>query len=470
MECTVNIRTIAWIEEALASAGIRAQARIGERESETWRGATIDSRGECSGRLFFALRGERVDGHDYVRDAFSNGAVAAVIDRDGMSEGLIEDGVAHIVVPDTRVALQELSRSYRRSVDMRVIAVTGSGGKTTTKEYVRAVMRTMYRVHGSPGNYNSMIGVPLTLLDTEADTEYLVCEIGASQAGEIGFLADLILPDVGVITNIGDAHVGEFGTRDAIAGAKGELLDYIGEVGHAVLPRDDDYFDELHARAQGRVVSFGTTESSAFVLRDMRREKNGIEFTINGEPFTVATLGTYQALDACAAAAVGEICGVALSDASRAIASVVPGAGRGKITTVAGVTVVDESYNASPASMALSLDMLAESGGSHGVAVLGDMAELGKHSEELHMNIGRHIAGTGIPRVFWKGDRAGTVEKGIEQAGGDVDFIAFQDSKTLVDAVAQKVSSGDVVLIKASRTCELDAFAREFIARLHKRG
>lgn len=469
MECTVNIRTIAWIEEALVDAGISVKARIGERELAPWRGASIDSRGECAGRLFFALSGERVDGHDHVRDAFSNGAIAAVIDREDMSAGLCEDGIAHFIVPDTRSALQKLARSYRRCVDMRVIAITGSGGKTTTKEYAHAVIRTMHRVHSNPGNYNSTIGVPLTVLDTEEDAEYLVCEIGANQAGEIDFLADLILPDVGVITNIGDAHVGEFGSRDAIAAAKGELLDHIGETGHIVLPRDDDYFDVLRARAGGRVFTFGTTESSDYVVRDMRRNENGIAFTVNGEPFTVATLGQYHALNACVAAAVGEICGVALVDASRAIATVLPGAGRGKITTVAGVTVVDESYNASPASMALSLDMLAESGPAHSVAVLGDMAELGPRSEELHMSIGRHIAGAGIARVFWKGVNAGTVEKGIEEAKGEVEFASFENLESLADAVASGVSGGDVVLVKASRSCELDTFVHELIARLQKK-
>ena len=470
MECAMNIRTLAWIEETLVESGVGVDTHIGERQSAPWRGASIDSRGECTGRLFFALSGERTDGHEHVRSAFSAGAVAAIIDREGLSSGLEADGVPHFVVSDTLTALQKLARSYRDSVDIRVVAITGSGGKTTTKDYACAIMKTRYRVHSNPGNYNSTIGVPLTLLDTEEDAEYLVCEIGANRPGEIDFLARLVRADVGVITNIGDAHVGEFGSRDEIAAAKGELLDHISDNGSAVLPRDDDYFGVLRDRCDARLITFGCGTPADFLVRDVRRAQDGIAFSINDTAFSLTALGAYHALNACAAVAAAEASGIPMTDASRALDGMTPAPGRGRITRVAGVTIIDESYNASPASMALSLDMLADASPMGGTAVLGDMAELGSHSEELHVGIGRHIAHSGIGRVYWKGARAPEVRKGIEEADGAIEFMPVDDAEELVDAVTKKIRDGNVVLVKASRTVELDAFTVEFIARLRKRG
>jgi len=465
VECAVNVRTLAWIETALStSEGLLARARLAGRAEGAWRGAAIDSRGDCAGRLFFALSGGRTDGHRFVRDAYAAGAAAAVIDQAPLSEALAREGVAHFVVSDARAALTALASAWREHLDVRVVAITGSGGKTTTKELIRAAMRTRYRVHTSAGNYNSTIGVPLTLLDAEEDSEYLVCELGANQTGEIAQLSALVKPDTGVITNIGDAHVGCFGSRDAIAAAKGELLDALPAEASAVLPRDDTYFPALHARARARVTSFGLAAESDVRLSDVRVLEHGTEFRVAGVAFTLRSFGVYNALNACAAAAAADACGVPIEATRDALAELSPMAGRGRVHEAGGVLVVDESYNASPASTRLSLSMLAGLKAERRYAVLGDMRELGDYTRAGHEEVGRHVASLRIDKVFWKGEEAGAVAAGLAAAGGGAALERFEDAAALLSAVLSIIRPGDAVLVKGSRAIELDRLVEGIVA------
>lgn len=462
----MKTRTLEWVASILSRVdGLVAASALGEANQRAWLGAAIDSRADCSGRIFFAVRGEQTDGHNYVAAAHAAGSVAVVVDRADVGATLARDEIPHLVVRDSVEALQELARGYRDlGLDARVVAVTGSAGKTTTKEYIRAVMRSKYRVHSNPGNYNSLIGVPLTVLEAEEDSEYMISEVGANESGEIDFLAGLVRPDVGVITNVGDAHVGHFGSRDAIAAAKGELLDHISAGGTALLPRDDDYFDVLRSRARCKVVTFGTAGAD-FALDDVAVEGRRVTFTVNGEPFAVPALGSYNAMNACAAYAVGEICGVEPPRMREAFARVAPMPGRGRIHERGGVTIVDESYNASPASMALSLSMLAQvSDASRRIAVLGDMKELGEQSASGHEGVGRYAASLPLDEVWWVGEEAPHVRRGLE--GSAAVFRAFADVASAVAAAGKSVSPGDALLVKASRACELDRFVSDLLQLL----
>jgi UDP-N-acetylmuramoyl-tripeptide--D-alanyl-D-alanine ligase len=464
----VNVRSLEWVESVLAAAdGLLVAASLDDDvRSLRWDGAVIDSRLECSGRVFFAIAGERSDGHDFVKKAYAAGAVAAVVENEASARKLDEAKIPYLRVNSTVTALQELARAYRDRLDARVVAITGSAGKTTTKEYVRAVMRTRYRVHSNPGNYNSMIGVPVTVLQAEPDCEYLVSEVGANQAGEIDFLAGLLRPDVGVITNIGDAHVGEFGSRDAIARAKGELLDHIPAAGTAVLPHDDDYIDALRERARCRVLTFGGPGAD-YALSDVVAEPGQLRFTVNGKAVAVRALGSYNAANACAAFAVGEICGVEPERIGEAFAGVLPMPGRGRVIEQSGVTLVDESYNASPASMILSLSMLAElPGRSRRVAVLGEMKELGDEAPANHERIGRHAGAVGVDVLWWVGGLADRVRAGIEAEAARVAFRAFADVEAAIAASRGLLGDGDAVLVKASRACELDRFVSHCLEML----
>ncbi len=470
MACAVNIRTLEWVRDALEAAGelVRAGGADGA-SSAAWTGAAIDSRTDCSGRLFFALRGERTDGHRYAARAFEAGSAALIVSDEASTADLDARRAPYFLVRDTRRALQELARGYRSHLDARVVAVTGSSGKTTTKEYVRAVLRTKFRTHANAGNFNSLIGVPVTILEADEHCEYMVCEVGANHTGEVEFLGDLLRPDIGVITNIGDAHIGYFGSRDAIAREKGSLLAHVAEGGHAVLPRDDDYFEKLSAIVQGKVSSFGRSPAADFRLSNATFENGMLSFTVNGEPLSLSAVGDYNALNACAAFAVGDICGVDAARQREAFMSVRPMPGRGRVHFVAGVTLVDESYNASPASMRKSLAMLRSLPASRRVAVLGDMKELGGSTAELHRAVGDEIARIGIDALLWMGEQGAVVRDAIQAAGGTLDVELYGTVEPLVGALTTRLAAGDAVLVKGSRACALDECVAGVIEALSRR-
>jgi UDP-N-acetylmuramoyl-tripeptide--D-alanyl-D-alanine ligase len=462
MAGVLNTRSLAWISRALGKEGVDllVENGLGSGEDREWSGAAIDSRSECAGRLFFALHGEKTDGHRFVAAAYSSGCAAAVVDDGAVCPNLRRDGIPYLLVSDSRRALQELARTYRATLEVRVIAITGSAGKTTTKEYVRRIMKSRYRVFANPGNFNSMIGVPVTILETGSDNEYLVSEVGANQPGEVGFLSAMLRPEIGVITNVGDAHLGMFGTVENIARAKAELLDNVAPHGYAVLPRDDPYCGFFAERNPARTVTFGRSEEADFVLRDVgpREGGGGIAFKVNDAPLELAAVGEYNALNACAAFAVGEVCGVEPQRIRAALAESSCLPGRGRVHLKAGVTVVDESYNASPASMSASLSTLQSLESSRRVAVLGDMKELGTYAAERHRSVGERLAALGTDAVFWLGEWGPVVREGYQSAGGTALFRTCASIDELVAAVGEYARPGDAVLVKASRAVGLDVF------------
>lgn len=470
MACAVNVRTLAWVRDALDAAGELVRAGLRDRASAAWSGAIVDSRVETAGRLFFAVAGERTDGHAFAAGAFATGSPAVVVSDAAVLPALDAAGAPYLLVRDTRRALTALARAYRAGLDARVVAITGSGGKTTTKEYVRAVLRTRYRVHANPGNLNSLVGVPLTVLDADENCEYLVCEVGANRLGEIDALGDLLHPDVAVITNIGDAHVGYFGSRDAIAREKGALLRHIAAGGRAVLPRDDDYFDTLNSMVQGRAFSFGRSAGADYRLSNVGFADGRLVFTVNGVELRLPALGEYNAMNACAAFAVGEACGIDVARMREAFASARPMPGRGRIHEAGGVTLIDESYNASPASVRKSLAMLASLPATRRIAVLGEMRELGEHADALHRAVAAEAATCGVDRLYWLGPQGETVRDAARGARADFPVELHAQMQVLVEALARELRAGDVVLIKASRACRLDEVVAALVERLGVRG
>jgi UDP-N-acetylmuramoyl-tripeptide--D-alanyl-D-alanine ligase len=467
MECALKTKSLAWIVDVLShSDGLLVRSNLGGREEHAWVGAAIDSRAECSGRLFFALKGENTDGHLYIKDAFSAGCAAAVIDDRKFAKAAAADGIPFLLVSNCLEALQKLAWAYRRCLEARVIAITGSTGKTSTKEYIRQIVRSKFRVFSNPGNYNNLIGVPLTILETESDHEYLVCEVGANQMGEIEFLSNMLEPDIGVITNIGDAHVGMFGSVDNIARAKGEILDSLKPSGCAVLPKDDAYIAQLTERSKSKVVTFGLSTQSDFVVSDVQTTDQGLSFTVNGEPFDLRALGEYNAINATAACAVGELCGIGTAAIRKALQEITPMPGRGRIHHRGGVVLIDESYNASPASVRVSLTTLERVGADRRVAVLGDMMELGDFSRAKHEELGGLLAQRNIDLVFWLGSNGELVEANFIKSGGDAPFHVHTDLNELVDQAAAEIRPRDAVLVKASRACNLDQFVTRFLERL----
>ena len=463
-----TLRTLEWVRDALESAGELVHADGGS--GAAWVGATVDNRADCAGRLFFALAGEHVDGHRFARAAFEAGSPGVVVSDAAVADELAAAHIPHFLVRDARRALFELARAYRRHLGARVVAVTGSGGKTTTKEYARAVLRSKYRVHANVGNLNSLVGVPLTLLEADQHCEYLVCEVGTNHPGEIDALGDLLAPDVAVITNIGDAHVGYFGSRAAIAEEKGSLLKHLAAGGVAVLPRDDEFFEKLDAKVQGRVFSFGRSTAADFRLGNVTFSEGLLRFTVNGEPLSLSAVGDYNALNACAAFAVGDTSGVDAARAREALASVRPMAGRGRIHHVAGVTIVDESYNASPASVKQSLAMLAKLPARRRIAVRGDMRELGDEAESLHRGVGTEVGSRPIDALYWLGEHGAIVAQAARSVRPGLAAEIHTEMSALVADVVRDARDGDAILVKASRAMRLDEFVSGVVDALQRRG
>lgn len=466
MECTLMGQTLLW---ARASLGDLVRGHdLGQAGNVRWAGGAVDSRTDCAGSLFFAIKGDVTDGHRFIQQAFAAGCVGAVVDDPTVTSALADAGIPYLLVTESRRALQELARAHRDSLQVRVVAITGSSGKTTTKEYVRAILRSKFRVHANPGNYNSLVGVPLTVLQADEDIEYLVCEVGANQTGEVAFLSGLLRPDIGVITNIGDAHIGLFGSRRAIAEAKSELFDAMGSSARVVLPRDDEFFEVLRSRVTGKCLTYGQTTQADFQLADVETTRSGVSFTINGEPMNLPVLGTYNAENAAAAFAVADISGVEVERARKALAETMPMPGRGRIRRSRDVVLIDESYNASPASMARSLAMLAGVPAARRVAIMGDMLELGESSEEAHRTIAERVAALALDRVVWVGSYGQIVSDTLKATGRGTRCEIFPDVDALLTSREFDSRPGDVILVKASRGCMLDRYVAGWL--IHTEG
>ena len=464
------MQTLSWAEDVLEKCGQLVRSNLHSHDDAPWFGATIDSRIDCSRSLFFALKGEKTDGHRFVGDAAASGSAAVVIDRADVADDVARGEAPFLLVRDALVALQELARVYRSALDVRTVAVTGSAGKTTTKEYIRIILKTKYKVHFNPGNFNNHIGVPLTILGADANIEYLVSEVGANHIGEVGFLGDLLQPDVGVITNVGDAHIGLFGSRDKIAEAKSELLGAIDKNGYAVLPGDDDYIDVLKEHASCRIVTFGSNDGCTFKVSSIESRDGEIAFKVNDDDFKIHSFGDYNVMNAAAAIAVGDICGVETGRMRDTLAEADPISGRSQILELGEVTVVNDSYNANPASMKASLEALMRFPARRRIAILGDMGELGAYSQEAHRDMGEYLAKLGVEKVYWLGELGAHVRAGAQAVDTETGFLFFDATDALADSVGSDLRSGDVVLVKASRACRLDEVVEKLCESLAGEG
>lgn len=418
-------------------------------------GVSTDSRATRSGDIFFALVGENSDGHAYVGVAIENGAAAAVVSRTVESSGRI------IRVPDTLAALGDLAMWHRRRFDVRVVGVTGSVGKTTTKEMIAQVLSRRLSVLKNVGNFNNEIGVPLTIFRLEPEHDVLVQEMAMRLPGEIAELAEIARPDIGVITNVGLSHIERLGSRDAIAAAKAELLEMLPTDGIVVLNADDAYFDYLSDKAPCDVASYGITRG------DIRAE--GIRLDAAGRPtFTVAiggvrfdvslpVVGEHNVLNALAAVAVGLSFGLPVEEIVLGLESFVPPDKRANIFESKGkYKIFDDTYNANPASMNAALRTLASMNGGRKVAVLGDMLELGDYAVAAHREIGKLAAESGITLLVTVGELGREIGAGARDAGFAGDIREYDTSEAAGAAVRGEVGRGDLVLVKGSRGMRME--------------
>lgn len=430
---------------------------------------SIDSRTIAPGALFVALRGDRFDGHDFIGEAVAKGAAGLLLERPRRSfSGDPAKTISEIISPDTLVALQDLGRYVRRRSGANVIAITGSAGKTTTKEVIADFLGTTFSVFRSVGNLNNHIGLPLSLLELRHGAQVGVVELGMNHAGEISTLVAIAEPDVRVWTNAGDAHLGHFQSREALAAAKAEILERLTPQTLVVANADDALvMRHVAAAAAAKVITFG--EHAGAAVRATNVIDRGFDGTAadvrtpkGTAPIRVPLPGRAHLMNVLAATAVATELGVPLDAIQSRAGGLQPVARRGRSVTTNGVRVVDDSYNASPAAVNAMIAALAatETTGRR-VAVLGEMLELGAHSRALHAQGGAAAASAKIDELVAVGGPAadGYVE-GARAGGMAASHVhRFADGVAAASAVARLVRSGDVVLVKGSRGTRMDVVA-----------
>lgn len=439
--------------EALQAAGA-CRAR-GPLDDTTFSGVTTDSRAETAGSLFVALRGERFDAHDYVADAVQGGASGVVVERD---PGDVAGGAALCVyvVDDGVEALQALARSSLQRHPVECIAITGSNGKTTTKDLTAQALRTLGSVHATRGNRNNHIGVPLTILERQGDERFLVAEMGANDFGEIGLLSRLLQPSVALITNIGRAHLERFGDVDGVERAKSEIFEGLRSDGVAVLNADDPRTRTLRTKLSGQqVVSFGfSPEADVRIERAEDLADGGQDLHISGCSLHLERAGAGNARNAAAALAVARSLGADVAAAATALESTTFTGQRTVWVRLGDLRVLDDTYNANPDSMREALALL-EARSERRVAVLGEMLELGTAVRELHEGIGERAVEAGVALLLGYGEHMRhTVRAAL--AAGVPEARHFDSMTELLDTLQECLRPGDAVLVKGSRGCRME--------------
>lgn len=449
-------------EAALGSgAVVEAPASIASPGTLTVSGYSIDSRTVAVGDLFFAVRGERFDGHDFVATALEHGAVAAVVSRARLSS--LSDAVLTaplLVVEDPLAALQALAAHVRRRWGRRVVAITGSAGKTTTKEAVAAALGAKFRVLKTQGNLNNAFGLPLQLLRLEPEDEIAVIEMGMNHTGEIAALARITSPDWGVVSNVGTAHIENFADGQAgIARAKFELVDALPSNGVAFLNGADPYVSQFGRDFSGRAVYFGSGPCADPQILSTTEDLDGLHIRFRAgqqeSSFTLHLLGEHNAANAMAGLAVALEAGVELEAATAALGKLAAGDKRGEILTIGGATILNDCYNSNPEALRSMIHTLATRPTERRrILIAGEMLELGTEGPALHAACGRAAAEAGIDRVVGVGGNAEHLASAA--CAGGVASIFLPDAEAAGQWMATKLRPGDLVLLKGSRGVHLE--------------
>ncbi len=423
-----------------------------------------DSREADADTLFVVMKGEKVDGHDYMLSAAENGCRTFLCQW--IPTELIESGVEFSVITseDSIVALGNFVRAYNEFREKKTVAVTGSVGKTTTKEMISAVLGERFRVHKTLANHNSTIGMPMSLLAMAPSDEVMVAEMGTGDFGEISFMSKIACPDIACITNIGSSHLEVFGSRENICQAKLEIADGLSADGILVLNGDEPLLSSVHTKdirtlyvaienqnADYRAVNIRYGEhDTVFDLVHGGETTKDIRLSFVGKPYVWAALF---------AIAVGELMGMSMEEIQSGLLGFENAEMRQNISELHGITIIEDCYNAAPESMRAAADLLKllseKQGGARTVALLGDMRELGENSSEYHKSVGRYFAMSGVGRLFCVGELAKDIALGALDAGMENDAVAIcldaEEHEKISDTVSKTLENGDILLVKASR-------------------
>jgi UDP-N-acetylmuramoyl-tripeptide--D-alanyl-D-alanine ligase len=426
------------------------------------RDVTIDSRSAAEGSLFVPLRGTRHDGHAFIERAFMQGATAALTEKPDTPSMQSFSGRALIAVDSALQALGDIAACWRRKFNLPVIGITGSNGKTTTKEMTAAVISRSRACLKNEGNFNNLIGLPLSVLKLGTGHRAAVFEMGMSEPGEIRRLADIAAPSIGVITNVAPCHLEQLGSLEAVAAAKGELLDALGPDECAVINADDARVRALGTTTRARVITFGLSAGDVHAA-DIKISSGGaytFDLRIGAEcvPVRLGLPGAHFVSNALAAAAAAHALGIAPEDIAEGLCACVPLAGRMQELKVKGLSIINDAYNANPVSMRAALRTLsARSPGRRTIAVLGDMLELGDGAADFHRDIGTYTATLNIGLVFVLGSFAHLVCEAARSAGMPQERVrAFKTLPELAAALVAAAGPDDVVLLKGSRGMQLE--------------
>ena len=431
-------------------------------------GWSVDSRSLRAGDLFFALRGPNHDGHAYVRDVLQAGAAAVVVDREIPGSPSAEGRVLR--VEDSLQALQQLAAGARQLWGGRLVAVTGSAGKTTTKDIIAEMLAQGYRTAKNEGNLNNHVGLPLSLLRLEETAEVAVIEMGMNHAGEIRRLAEIAAPDTGVVTNVGEAHIENFDSIEGIAAAKRELIESLSPNAIAVLNADDPRVAAFRTAHAGRTVLYGMSPEAVVQPGDVRAEDvrllpEGVEFRVNGVRFASSLPGRHSVSNILAGIAVAQVYGIAPERLREPVRNLAPGGMRGESLHHNGILIYNDCYNSNPGAVRAMLDVLREAPARKRIAVLGEMLELGRWAEPLHRDVGSYAAWSGLNVLVGIRGAACYMLDAATRSGlrADAAFF-FEDPREAGRLVRSLASPGDAVLFKGSRGVHVELAVEEFLA------
>lgn len=435
-------------------------------------GVSTDTRSIQTGEVFIALIGENFNGHGFLKTACDKGATAVIISEADKAEGL-DEAVSVILVKNTHQALEDLAHFHRMRFQVPVIGVTGSNGKTTTKDMITALLSTRFHVCATQKNFNNEIGLSMTLLSMTEQTEVCVVEMGMRGFGQIAELCRIASPTIGVVTNVGTSHIGILGSQANIAKAKGELIEALPDTGIAVLNGDDSYVSAMGDSFSGKTMTYGLEKHASVMGQDIHYDADQTRFTCKlfDEAFKVKlnVLGPHNVYDALAAITVARILGVDSRKMQKALADFKPIGQRQTILDIHGISIMDDSYNANPLSMEMAFRSLKQLPGKHHYLVLGDMGELGAFENELHYETGKKAAALGFDGLITVGPLSHHTAKGAKEGG--LSLVEVTEScEEAVKVLAQLAQPGDIVLIKGSHYMHMESIPMLLRGVLEKDG
>jgi UDP-N-acetylmuramoyl-tripeptide--D-alanyl-D-alanine ligase len=446
------------ITDLVEITGAEFPSSCSKYDASSFTGISTDSRTTKAGDCFFAIGGENFDGHDYVADAFAKGAVCAIISKDID----VEESASKCLlkVEDTVKALGELAREYRRRAGYKVVAITGSAGKTTTRQIIYHILSRHFKVHQSPKSFNNQIGVPLTLLGAGSDVQIVLAELGSNHPGEISYLTRIVEPDIAVVTNVHPAHLEGFGDLQTIIQEKTSVVEGLRPDGVLIINGDFDRLVDVCRTKSIGFKTFGKSDGCDYQAGNIRPDGTSNRFTIDGTEVYLPLAGSGNVENALAAWAVCNQLGLSIGDFAEALKTLPPVSMRAEIQNIGTLTVLNDCYNANPASMKNALGILAQidqTGRRRRVFICGDMAELGTQTDRLHAELGKHIIQADVQLLLTVGELAKATAMSVKAISGDnMQIKCYEDAVSISNNLHKYLKDYDIILIKGSRVAKLE--------------